>query len=170
MSATRLNRLARALALVPTALAASALFALMMLTFADVMLRSILNAPIQSAADLTRVLMAVTVFSVLPILSARGGHISVDLLDGVFEKYRLARLSDGIINIACGVLLIWPVQRIWVLAERSRSYGDVMEYLGWPIFIVGWFIAAMVAATAVALILRGLGLLFAPQLLERRGG
>jgi len=150
-------------------MAALALFSLMVLTFADVMLRSIFNAPIQSAADLTRVLMAVMVFSVLPILSARGGQISVDLLDGVFARYRLARLRDGIINILCGVLLIWPVERIWVLAERSRSYGDVMEYLGWPIFYVGWFIAGMVAATAVAFVLRGIAVLFAPRLLELRG-
>lgn len=166
MTATRLEGLVRAIARVPTAMAALALFALMLLTFADVMLRSVFNAPIQSAADLTRVLMAVTVFSVLPILSARGGQISVDLLDGLFAKYRLARLRDGVINIGCGVMLIWPVERIWALAERSRSYGDVMEYLGWPTFIVGWFIAVMVALTALALVFRGLALLFAPHWVE----
>lgn len=157
--------LKRLLAL-PTAVAALALFALMVLTFADVMLRSIFNAPLQAGADLTRLLMAVTVFSVLPVLSARGGQISVDLLDGVFARWRLTQLRDGLVDLACGIMLIWPAQRVWVLAERSRSYGDVMEYLGLPLHIIGWFIAVMTALTAIVLILRGLIGLVAPRLLE----
>lgn len=155
---------------VPTALAALALFALMLLTFADVMLRSVLNAPIQVAADLTRLLMAVTVFSVLPLLSARGGQISVDLLDGLFQRWRLARWRDALVDLACGAMLIWPVQRIWVLAERSRSFGDVSEYLGWPLHLTGWFIAAMTALTALTLILRGLAGLFRPAWVEALRG
>ena len=153
---TAMSRMFSVAARLPTAVAALALFALMLLTFADVMLRSIFNAPIEAAADLTRVLMAVIVFSVLPVLSARGGQISVDLLDEAFDAWRLSRIRDGLVDLACGVMLIWPAERVWVLAERSRSYGDVMEYLGWPLFVVGWFIALMVGVTAIVLILRGL--------------
>jgi len=156
----------RVLLHLPTGVAAVSLFALMLLTFADVMLRSILNAPIEVGTDLTRVLMAVTVFSVLPVLSARGGQISVDLLDGFFQRWRLARWRDALVDLSCGIMLIWPTGRIWVLAERSRSYGDVMEYLGFPLHLVGWFIAAMTGVTSVVLILRGLAGLFAPRLVQ----
>ncbi|ABD54256.1 TRAP transporter small permease [Jannaschia sp. CCS1] len=149
---------------VPTAMAALALFALMVITFTDVMLRSIFNAPIETRADLTRVLMAVTVFSVMPILSARGGQISVDLLDGFFNRFNLARWRNAMVDLACGVMLIRPTQRVWVLAERSRSYGDVMEYLGLSVHYLGWFIAVMIGITALVLILRGLMWAFAPQL------
>lgn len=160
----------RRLLMLPTAMASIALFALMLLTFADVMLRSLFNAPIQAGADLTRLLMAITVFSVLPVLSARGGQISVDLLDSVFTRYRLTRWRDGVVDLLCGVALLWPAQRVWVLAERSRSYGDVMEYLGLPLHYTGWFIAVMTGATAVVLILRGLAGLFAPRLKDALHG
>lgn len=158
-------RLIHVLTVIPAALAATALFALMLLTFGDVMLRSVFNAPIQITADLTRLFMAVMVFSVLPTLSARGGQITVDLLDGQFARWGLTRLRDGLVNLACGIMLIWPAERIWVLAERSRSYGDVMEYLGTPLHYVGWFIAVMTGLTALVLALRGLLILFAPKLL-----
>jgi TRAP-type C4-dicarboxylate transport system permease small subunit len=156
----------KALIRFPAWLASLALFCLMILTFSDVMLRSVFNAPIQAAADMTRLLMAVTVFSVMPVLSARGDQISVDLLDGFFDRAKLSRTRDVLVDLACGAMLIWPAQRIWVLAERSRSYGDVMEYLSLPVHYVTWFIAVMTAITALVLLLRGLVRLMAPHLLE----
>lgn len=150
----------------PAAVAGTALFALMLVTFTDVMLRSIFNAPIQAGADLTRLLMAVIVFSVLPLLSFRGGHISVDLLDGVFAKLKIIRVLNIIVSLACGAMLFWPAQRIWVLAERSRSYGDVMEYLNAPVHVLIWFISALTLLTALALTARGLILAIRPGLLD----
>jgi len=138
----------------------------MLLTFSDVMLRSILNAPIQIAADLTRVLMAVIVFSVMPAICAKGQQISVDLLDRQFSRYGLARWREVLVSLFCGVILLWPAQRVWVLAERSRSYGDVMEYLGIGLHYVGWFVALMTLITAIALIVRGMLALIRPRLLK----
>ena len=152
---------------VPTITAAIALFALMILTFTDVMMRSFLNAPIQMGADLTRLLMAVIVFSVLPSLSFRGKHISVDLTDGLFKRLGLARWRDVLVALLCGALLILPAQRIWVLAERSRSYGDVMEYLRIPVHLLGWFIALLTGITAFALIVRAVLLVLRPSWLEQ---
>ena len=161
-----MRRALKLLNLLPSAVAAGALFALMLVTFSDVMLRSIWNAPIQAGADLTRVLMAVMVFSVLPVLSARGGHIAVDLLDGPFQRIGLARLSEVQTALTCGAMLLWPTQRVWVLADRSRSYGDVMEYLGMPLHYLGWFIAVMTGLTALVLVLRGIAGAIAPSVLE----
>lgn len=150
----------------PELVAALALFSLMLLTFTDVMLRSIFNAPFQFTADMTRVLMAITVFSVMPSLSLAGRQISVDLLDPLFHRFNLIRISDAIISFICGALLFWPAQRIWVLAERSRSYGDVMEYLGIGLHYIGWFIAAMTALTGIVLLVRAALLALAPHKLE----
>lgn len=151
---------------IPTYTASAALFLLMLLTFSDVMLRSILNAPIEVAADLTRLLMAITVFSVMPSVSAKGRQVCVDLLDLYFVRFRLVRAREVIVSLFCGLILIWPAQRVFVLAERARSYGDVMEYLDMPLHYVGWFVSAMTALTALALIARGLIALFRPQLLK----
>ena len=48
------TRLLKTLLRIPPIMASVALFMLMLLTFGDVMMRSLLNAPIEYAADLTR--------------------------------------------------------------------------------------------------------------------
>lgn len=151
------------LAALPIWLACATLFTLMAMTFADVILRSAFNAPIEAATELTRLFMAIIVFSVLPVLSARGGHIVVDLLDSLINHPLITRLRDSLMFIFCGALLTLPAERVSVLAERARSYGDTTEYLNIPQFYIAWFIAIMTFVTAIALILRGLIELFLPH-------
>lgn len=155
----------RRLSDIPVFVACTALFILMVMTFCDVILRSAFNAPLEAAPELTRIFMAILVFSVLPVISARSGQIAVDLTDGLFARYRLTRVRDGIIYLSSGIMLYWPVKRVWVLAERARDYGDVTEYLHIPQFYMGWFIAVFTAMAAMAMIVTGLLHLFAPHLL-----
>ncbi len=156
----------RTLQTIPVFVACAALFAMMAMTFCDVVSRSVFNAPIEAATELTRIFMAVVVFCVMPAVSARGEHISVDLADGVFDRFGLARWRDAAIFIVCGVMMIWPLQRVWILAERMRDYGDVTEYLAIPQFYVGWFIAASLAVTICAMIVAGLLKIFRPATQE----
>lgn len=159
-------KLFQQLSRLPIFLASIVLFALMVMTFADVMMRSIFNAPFEAATELTRYFMAIIVFLMLPIISGRQEHIVVDLTDSFFTNKWAARIRDGAVNLACGAMLIWPAIQVVVLAERARSYGDVTEYLAIPQFYIEWFIAIMAFLTAFVLIIRGLFVLFAPQLLE----
>ena len=144
---------------IPVVTAAAALFLLMVMTFSDVMLRSMANAPIEQATELTRIFMAIIVFSVMPIVSTNGEHIAVDLTDGLFDRVGLTRLRDGFLFLICGTLLFWPMQRVWILAERARDFGDITEYLSIPQFLVGWFIAGSLAITMIAMICVGLAIL-----------
>ncbi|WP_299887875.1 TRAP transporter small permease [uncultured Ruegeria sp.] len=137
----------------PTWIAASTLFVLMCMTFLDVVLRSAFDNPIESATELTRLFMAIIVFSALPLVSWKGENIVVDLLDPFFSE-RLALMRDSLIDAVCGIVLVWPAVRVWELAERSRRYGDVTEYLKLPQFYVGWFISIFVALTAIAFLAR----------------
>ena len=159
-------RLVRRASVLPVILASVALFFLMVMTFCDVILRSVLNAPIEAATELTRILMAILVFSVLPIVSATNGHIAVDLTDGFCNRLHLSRIRDVVIYLVSGVMLFWPGQRVWVLAERARDYGDVTEYLSIPAYLIGWFITISVAITAVVMIATGLLKAFAPNYLS----
>ena len=161
-----LLRIIRLIALAPTALAVVALFAMMVMTFFDVLLRSTINTPIEAATELTKIMMAVVVFSTLPVISARNDHIAVDLLDGVFGRIA-ARWRDALIALICGVMLWWPAERAVVLAERARNYGDVTEYLSIPQFYIAWFVAVFTYVTMAALIARGALLIFTPKLIER---
>ena len=156
------------LSVLPMAVASVALFALMGLTFADVLMRSIFNAPIEAATELIRIGIALIVFAAMPVLSARGGHISVDLLDGPFRMLRLERVRDASVALACAAMLWWPAGRVVDLANRARSYGDVTEYLAIPTFYVGWFIAIMTYLTAAALVGRGLLHIIAPDALRAK--
>ena len=152
---TRFLHLAERAAALPVLLAALTLFAMMAMTFADVVLRSAFNAPIEAATELTRIMMAVIVFSVLPVVSAKGGHIAVDLTDSVFRGMA-AQVRDIVLALVCGTMLWWPGMRVIDLAERARSYGDVTEYLAIPQFLIGWFIGIATLITGAALILRGI--------------
>lgn len=148
------------IAVAPTWFAAGILFILMAMTFADVVLRSVLNNPIESATELTRLFMAILVFASLPMVSWKGEHIVVDLLDPLFSR-QLARLRDVAIDLFCGVILFWPAIRVWELAERAREFGDVTEYIAFPQHIIGWFIAFFTFATAILYVVRGCVRIFA---------
>ena len=163
---TQLQRAGAKLALLPSVLAATVLFLLMAMTFLDVILRSVANDPIESATELTRLFMAIMVFSALPVISWRGEHIVVDLLDPLFSR-GLARIRDVIVNLSGGALLLWPAWRVWALADRARNYGDVTEYLNIPQFYIAYFIAAMTFITALTLLARGIAFIFAPHLVQK---
>jgi TRAP-type C4-dicarboxylate transport system permease small subunit len=163
---TPIIQLVRRASALPVIVACIALFILMVMTFCDVILRSVFNAPIEAATELTRILMAILVFSVLPIVSTTNGHIAVDLTDGFFHRLHLSRARDVVIYVVSGIMLFWPVQRVWVLAERARDYGDVTEYLSIPTYLIGWFITLSVAITALVMIATGLLKAFAPNTLS----
>lgn len=150
------------LAHLPSYLAAITLFVLMAMTFFDVLLRSLANNPIESATELTRLFMAIIVFASLPMVTWQGRHIVVDLMDPLFSA-TLGKLRDICINLGCGIVLLWPAWRVYELAERSRSYGDITEYLHMPQFYIGWFIACATFITALVMILRGILLIVAPH-------
>ena len=160
-----LVRFARRAAGAPVLLAVTALFVMMIMTFFDVVLRSTINTPIEAATELTRILMAIVVFSALPVVSGRAEHITVDVLDSMFTR-TAARWRDVAVNLGSGTMLWWPAERVTVLAERARSYGDVTEYLGIPQFYIGWFIGAFTFVTALVLIVRGLLLAVSPDLVR----
>jgi TRAP-type transport system small permease protein len=149
------------LGMMPSWLAATALFVLMSMTFMDVVLRSLFNNPIEAATEMTRFLMAIIVFASMPSVSWRGTHIVVDLLDPLFSR-PMARIRDTLVDLVSGLILFWPALRVWQLAERARDYGDVTEYLEFPQFYIGWFIAAFTFLTACVFLIRGLTRIFAP--------
>lgn len=145
-------------------IASLGLFALMALTFIDVSMRSVLNASVQPATELTRILMALVVFASLPSLMGRGEAIIVDLLDPLARRLRLARLQQGLVDLFCGIVLFWPAKRLWVLVERARDHGEVTEFLQIPQYLVLGAIASVVAITGVVTIARGALTLFFPRL------
>lgn len=80
------------------------LFAMMALTFADVWGRYLLRQPVFGGYEVTEFLMGVLIFTALPLLCAREGHVTIDILDHVVPK-RFARWQRLAVNlISAGAL------------------------------------------------------------------
>jgi TRAP-type transport system small permease protein len=150
---------------IPIWIACAALFILMVMTFSDVIMRSSFDAPIEAATELTRILVAVMVFAVMPYISVTDGQIAVDLTDGWFDRMHLTRFRNGVVLLASGAMLIWPVSQVWTLTERTRGYGDITQYLGIPQYLPMSFIAIGITLATIAMLIAGLITLFAPRLL-----
>ena len=64
--------------------AASALLTLMMvLTFADVVARYLLNRPIRGAFEITELTLLVLIFAGLPLVSHADEHVTMDFIDRI---------------------------------------------------------------------------------------
>ncbi len=137
-----LTPVTRALALIACIL----LFAMMLITFVDVMGRYLFSNPLPAAYEIVSLMMPAIIFCALPLTVMRDGHVTVDLLDG-FIPSAVARVQAVAVNlISAGALGLIT----WRLAIRSRDqhlYDEVTDELYlelWP------FSAAMSALCAVA--------------------
>lgn len=147
------NKVGRWLARFLLGAAAAILLAMLLLTCADVIGRYILNAPINGKTELTRFMMAGLIASTLPVISFAGGHISVDLLDSWFSPRAAAirdLITDGIAALALGVLSNWLIFR----ADRLEARGYVSDFLHLPLAPVAYFVAVLMMAACLALILK----------------
>ncbi len=148
LSGTRAGR--SFLAAVPDGASSLVLFVLMAMTCVDVIGRELLNDPLDGATELTQLMLGVIVFAVLPTVSLREEHVSVDLLDIWFPK-RLIGARQAILNVvmaACMGIVSW---RVWLSAERTADYGDATEYLEIPYAPMEFFISVMSGIAAIAL-------------------
>lgn len=131
-------------------LSALVLFALMVMTCIDVFGREMLNAPLNGATELTQLMMGVIVFAVLPVVSLREEHITVDLLDRWFPR-RLAPSRQVILNLMAGIMMAVVCWRVWIIGQFQTEYGDGTEFLQIPLGPISYFISILSGITAIAL-------------------
>ncbi len=127
----------------------------MLITCIDVFGRYLFNNPLTGSTELTEIAVGIVIFSVFPIISWRNDHVVVDILDHFFSR-RAHLVRTIVINLLISVALAFLGQRIYVLGQRSLSYGEVTEYLAIPL---GWmmiFIAVMCGVTALAVVTLGI--------------
>ena len=127
------------------------LFVLMVMTCIDVVGRYFFNAPLDGATELTQLMMGVIVFAVLPTVSIREEHVTVDLLDMWFPA-KLINARQLALNVMVAVMMAAVAWRVWVIADLTAEYGDATEFLAIPLAPITYFIAIMSGATALALI------------------
>lgn len=131
--------------------AAALLFAMMLLTFVDVWGRYLFNYPLPGAFEITELMMASLIFAGLPLVTAAGEHVSVDLLDFSLPK-TLRRIRDALIHALCSFMLVFLSYRLWLKALEQVDYGDQTAVLLLPVAPVTFFMSASTAVSAVALL------------------
>lgn len=130
------------------------LFGLIALTCTDVVTRYWFNAPINGAFELTELLLAALIFAALPLTTAAGQHVEVDLLAGLSGKHA-RRVMNGLAALVSSLVLTVIAWRLALHGLRLFEDGSVTNSLTLPLAPVAWLAALSCAASAVIALLRG---------------
>lgn len=147
------------------ALAAAALFAIMVLTLLDVSGRKFLSASVPGSLELTELLMVAVIFAALPLVSLHAEHVVFDSLDPLLPR-RLRRVQRVLVEMACACVLLGLSWLMWGKAAQMAEAGDTTAQLG---IAQGPFVQAMSVLLALTALVHLL-LLVAPAGPGRSGG
>lgn len=134
-------------------LAAVALFAIMWLTFVDVMGRKFLSHSVPGGLEMTEILMVVVIFGALSLVSARGEHVVFDSFDDRIPPW-LHRIRLRLVHLVCAATFGMMAWLLTVRAERFEEYGEMTVHLQLPIAPVAWLMAVLLALTALVHLLQ----------------
>ena len=137
--------------------AASALLLMMMvLTFADVVARYLLNWPIRGGFEITELTLLVLIFAGLPLVSHADEHVTMDFIDRLLGRLRGAWIRA--MHAVCAAIMFFLTWQVWIKATRIASYGDTTDVLRITVGPFVYFMAVMIALTGAVHVFK----LFAP--------
>lgn len=130
-------------------IAGLALFAMMLLTFADIFSRKFLTNSITGAVELTELFMLVMIFFALPLASLIGEHIAFDLLDRLLPPAAL-RWQHRLAHALTAVVFGGAAWIVWERALRTNRLGDITSALEIRLAPYHFLAAALLGITALA--------------------
>ncbi|RII83024.1 TRAP transporter small permease [Neopusillimonas maritima] len=139
-----------------------ALLAMVFLTFADVIGRRFFGAPIYGAHDITEHLMALIVFSGLPLLTSARGHLVVDLFDR-FVMTNAMRWWRGLTTLLIAVILALIGYQFIFATIDANQIKEVSQELLIPRSYFYALISLSCFASAIAALLPPSAPLNAPE-------
>jgi TRAP-type C4-dicarboxylate transport system permease small subunit len=105
-----------------------ALFAIMALTFFDVLGRKFLSHSITGSLEITELLMVVVIFGALPLVSRRGEHVEFDSLDPYLPAW-LRRAQAVVVHLLCAVVLLALGALMWRTGGQFLANGETTAQL-----------------------------------------
>ncbi len=104
-------------------IAGAALVAIMLIMTVDAIGRYVLTSPLTAAFELVQLLMAVLIFSAMPVVTLRREHVVVDLFEN-FIPGRARTVVAWLVLVACFLI---SAGYSWVLWKRGAylSAGNV---------------------------------------------
>jgi TRAP-type C4-dicarboxylate transport system permease small subunit len=130
-------------------LGAIALFAMMAITFVDIVGRSVLNRPLAGSTDLVQVLLLLTAGCMLPAVTLRGEHLSI----GLFDNARLTtpeRARRVIVATFVAVGFAALAALLWRHGGETATNQDLIGYLRIPVSPFVYALSMVCIASAVA--------------------
>jgi TRAP-type transport system small permease protein len=109
-------------------LCASALFAIMTLTFFDVLGRKLAGNSIPGSLELTELLMVVVIFAGIPLVSQRGEHVVFDSLDSVWASWIL-KTQHLLVHLLCAGLMLGLAYLMWRTGNQFADNGETTAQL-----------------------------------------
>ena len=121
---------------------------MMLLTVADVSLRTFFNKPINGTYELIELGLACAVFVALPAVFLRDEHLVVDVVDSLAPRpvVRWLDLFGALCSLLVLTVMFW---RMVPLARDMQEFGDVTADLSIPKII--YWIPVLVGIFASAL-------------------
>ena len=114
------------------AASAAILFAMMLLTFADVVARYLFDFPLRGAFEVTELMLLVLIFAGLPLVSHADENVTMDFIDHMLPEPAL-RVLERAVHALCAAVFFFLAWLIWLKAGKIAAYGDttdVMKILG----------------------------------------
>jgi TRAP-type C4-dicarboxylate transport system permease small subunit len=105
-----------------------ALFAIMALTFFDVLGRKFASNSIPGSLEMTELLMVVVIFGALPLVSERGEHVEFDSLDPWLPLW-LRRLQGVVVHLLCAAVLLALAWLMWRTGGQFLENGETTAQL-----------------------------------------
>ncbi len=126
------------------------LFAMMMLTFVDVIARYFFSRSITGGFEVTEIMLATLIFCGLPLITLRDGHITVDLLEGFLGK-NIKKFRDRFVYIMVAVVLAFLGYRLWLKGITFVEYNDQTAILYIPLAPVCFIMSVLsILSAAIA--------------------
>ena len=119
---------------------------MMLLTFADVVARYLLNRPIRGAFEITELALLVLIFAGLPLVSHADEHVTMDFIDRLLPR-TLRVPWIRMMHALCAAIMFFLTWQVWIKAARIASYGDTTDVLRITVGPFVYFMALMIALT-----------------------
>jgi TRAP-type C4-dicarboxylate transport system permease small subunit len=130
-------------------IAASAiLFAMMLLTFVDVVARYLFNFPLRGAFEVTELMLLVLIFAGLPLVSHADEHVTMDFIDRMLSQ-GASLILVRVVHALVALVMFFLAWQVWIKAKRIAGYGDTTDVIKIPVGPFVYFMAAMIALTGL---------------------
>lgn len=114
------------------ALVCLVMFAMMMVILIDVAGRALFNLPVKGSDEIVAFLLAILIFSALPLVTWDREHITVMLFDR-WIRGGFARAINALLSATSAVVVTFITYRMWVQADLMNEGQHLTGALQWPI-------------------------------------